>query len=211
MLSNIQHWTDFYSKPATPLFPSQFAVFVHSWLMGKKQKVVEIGCGNGRDSQFFHSNGHEIVATDQVICENLQAYASQQAGFSVAEGDVVQCVESILEKGEEALIYSRFFQHAIPSETEDSLLENLSNLLGTGSMMFFEFRLSSDENRPKVFGVEHYRRFQSSEQFAEKLQKHGFSCEYQVEGEGYARYGDEDPYVGRFVAIKEPTKKFRVV
>lgn len=49
----------------------------------------------------------------------------------------------------------------------------------------------------------HYRRFQSADHFRAKLHEAGFDCRYFVEGIGYATFGTEDPWVGRFVVAKK--------
>src|SRR6187402_2050055 len=53
------YWDEYYAARATtrrPL-PSQFATFVAGEL-DRPHRVIELGCGNGRDSIFFSSFGH---------------------------------------------------------------------------------------------------------------------------------------------------------
>ena len=49
----IQHWGEYYKKDNAPSFPSPFTEYVANKL-STEQNILEIGCGNGRDSKFFH-------------------------------------------------------------------------------------------------------------------------------------------------------------
>ena len=53
--ANIKHWNKFYSKKKQPIKPSNFAKFLYKKFLikGKGKKLIDIGCGNGRDSFFF--------------------------------------------------------------------------------------------------------------------------------------------------------------
>ena len=59
------YWDEYYAARATtrrPL-PSQFATFVAGELE-RPHRVIELGCGNGRDSIFFASYGHQVTGVD---------------------------------------------------------------------------------------------------------------------------------------------------
>ncbi len=212
MLSNIEHWSEFYNDTHGPVYPSQFSIFVHSWLKGLSANILEIGCGNGRDTIFFHQKGHNIIATDQVVSNSLLSYKQGNENIETYEGDISNVVKT-LDKTfflQKSVVYSRFFQHAIPQNIEEKLLENLSNLVSEETILFFEFRLNKDEKKQKEFGCDHYRRFQKSSDFVKLLEKNRFECIYKCKGTGYARYGEEDPYVGRFV-VKKSNRKLKIV
>ena len=54
--------------------PSKFALMCNEdFVKHKDQKVLELGCGQGRDSLFFASKGLEVYAIDssKVTMENL--------------------------------------------------------------------------------------------------------------------------------------------
>ena len=94
-------------------------------------------------------------------------------------------------------IYARFFFHAISEEEEDLVLGALTQSLRAGARCYFEFRTEKDAGGDKRFGS-HYRRFIDIDRFVEKATRGGsFECLYQVEGQGMAKYLEEDPYVGR--------------
>lgn len=203
MLANKEYWQSVYSTAKVPTFPSQFSVFVQSWLSSNDANIIEVGCGNGRDSRFFHQMGHSVTVSDQVICEELQRFAMARHNVAAVETSIVDAVESlqkVVDFTKPVILYSRFFQHAISESDQQCMLESLSKVLHKDSMMFFEFRLDGDADSPKEFGTTHFRRFQSADEFKASLAESGFECLYSCEGTGYARYKSEDPHVGRFVA-----------
>ncbi len=214
MLANIDYWRSVYSDSKVPTFPSQFSVFVQSWLGSSDARIIEFGCGNGRDSRFFHQMGHSVTVSDQVICEELQHFAMARHNFAAVETSIVDAVESlrhVIDLSEPVVLYSRFFQHAISESDQLVMLNSLSGVLHKESLLFFEFRLDGDAETPKEFGTAHYRRFQSAEEFRNTLAQTGFECVYSCEGNGYARYKSEDPHVGRFVAKPNANAHLRLV
>ena len=214
MLANVDYWQSVYASATVPTHPSQFAVFVQSWLCSTNATIIEVGCGNGRDSRFFHDIGHDVVVTDQVICDDLRAFESANSRFSAVEASIEDAANALKDKVDFAkpvVLYSRFFQHAISEEVQQSQLESFAKVLHKDSILFFEFRLDGDKDMPKEFGTTHYRRFQSSDEFIAILKENKFSCDYSVEGQGYARYKSEDPQVGRFVAGLQNKDHLRLV
>lgn len=214
MKSNLQYWQGIYNSSEVPTFPSQFAVFVQSWLGSERCNILEVGCGNGRDSIFLSNAGHNVVVTDQCIGSDLKSISEGKSNLSYIEDDVLTAVVELkehLDQSKKTVVYSRFFQHAINETVEAEMLTALSENLNEDARLFFEFRLLEDKDQFKVFGTDHYRRFQSDEEFIQRLKKSGFNCEYQCKGQGFARYGEEDPVVGRFVATPSIKSKLRIV
>ncbi len=117
MLTNLQHWQSFYQASETPTFPSQFSVFVQSWLVESTETIIEVGCGNGRDAIFLSRAGHHMLVSDQVVGVGLRELANASSSFDYVEGDVVAAVGSMgefVDLSKPVIVYSRFFQHAIP-------------------------------------------------------------------------------------------------
>ena len=59
----LDYWEGTYRRSSGVLYPSQFAVFVVGQSMGI-DTIVDIGCGNGRDSSFFSRSGFTVVGVD---------------------------------------------------------------------------------------------------------------------------------------------------
>ena len=214
MKANIDYWRDIYVNRKVPVFPSQFAMFVQSWLTETNYNLLEFGCGNGRDSMFFQNMGHNVIATDQCIGEELKQLALESQNMVCVESDVVDISSSIADhfnNDNKNVIYSRFFQHAIDSESEKIMLESLYKNTPQNTTLFFEFRLYEDIHTDKVYGSDHYRRFQTDDDFVELLENCGFTCDYRCKGQGYATFAAEDPVVGRFVASPNERVKLRTV
>lgn len=194
------YWQEFYESGRAPSFSSQFAVFVQSWMQGQRARIYEFGAGNGRDARFFHDLGHIVYASDQVASAELTELA-EKPRFYLIEGDVADTstIERVgADDVQQTVVYSRFFQHAIPEDVEDKMIANLRASLPPGALCFFEFRIDKDAELPKTFDG-HYRRYQSAERFTERVLDAGLVLRYSVTGQGYANYRSEDPIVGRFV------------
>lgn len=60
---NIKYWNNFYSNNGAVLYQSQFAAHILNEFSSTK-KIIDIGCGNGRDSLFFASHGLNVLGID---------------------------------------------------------------------------------------------------------------------------------------------------
>ena len=61
---NKNYWDRYYSKTNGIETPSTFASYV-SDLIKKGESILELGCGNGRDSFYFAKKGFHVFAIDQ--------------------------------------------------------------------------------------------------------------------------------------------------
>ena len=68
LYQNINHyWNAYYKskkKKLTSLKPSSFAVLFKKKYLNRSANLLEIGCGNGRDTFFFNNKVNSIVALD---------------------------------------------------------------------------------------------------------------------------------------------------
>jgi 2-polyprenyl-3-methyl-5-hydroxy-6-metoxy-1,4-benzoquinol methylase len=63
MITKNDYWDLFYNNNK-PLLPSQFATFIANEYLGIKSTVIDVGCGNGRDSLFFMNLGFKVIGID---------------------------------------------------------------------------------------------------------------------------------------------------
>lgn len=202
-----RYWKRFYGDRHT-MMPSAFATSVAVEWHGP-HKVLEIGCGNGRDALFFASLGHHVLGLDaaSTAVEQCRSVARERGigeiAFEEADVSVPSTLERCLKRlggsgGDRPLVvYARFFFHAVNGEVEDSVLAALAENSPAGTRCYFEFRTDKDEPMPKRFGS-HYRRYISLDRFVDKAVRSGrFECVFRAEGQGLAKYEDEDPFVGR--------------
>lgn len=202
-----EYWSRFYAGHHT-LTPTPFARCVARELSVPTQ-VVDIGCGNGRDSIFFAGLGHRVLGLDAAgtaIAGNrevarqrgVECVAFEEMDLGVRGGLDGVLTRLLTSVGAEPLaIYGRFLLHAITEDEEDAVLAALAACLRAGDRCFFEFRTDRDAALRKRFRG-HYRRFVNVDRFLERVRSAGsFRCLYCVEGQGMAKYGSEDPFVAR--------------
>jgi cyclopropane fatty-acyl-phospholipid synthase-like methyltransferase len=195
-------------------FPSQFALSIMPDLSGS-EKVLEIGCGNGRDALYFASHGLSVLGVDYSI-KSMEHCQKRSAGMQSANFEVLNLydeiqLEDFCNKYADTfdVIYSRFFLHAINMSGERSFIELAKRVLKSGGKIYAEFRTDHDERMKKgdVLGETersdgHYRRFINCQELVKRISAAGLYLEYLVEGAGMARYRQEDPVVGRLISLK---------
>ncbi len=205
------HWDEFYAGRKTgkhaPRYPSQFAAFAVNELVGI-DTLIEFGCGNGRDSEFFGSFGIDVLAMD---ASAAAIEACQQDGAcphieyrQVNVSDAQPHVAEFLKARNRQLpvaVYARFFLHAITPEEQSEFFGMLSAVLPRDSIVLFEYRTVGDESDRKEFGS-HYRRFLAHSDLLDSLASYGFAIDYEIENRGLAKYRNEDAMVGRCIARK---------
>lgn len=211
--SNSAYWNEFYGKHTAPLVPSQFAAFV----MGQFSQlgfVIDIGCGNGRDTAFFLNFKVPVLAIDrsQVALDEL-LHKHFDARFGAICGDITDDVLpakvenwlSCLGPNVPGIVYARFFLHAIDDEQEEAFLRLISDLARKRDIVLcLEFRTIEDARRTKVTGV-HFRRYVDPAAFISRAQGFGLHTTYFIEGCGYAVFGSDDAHVARiFLSSRVP-------
>jgi len=203
----INYWDEYYIKDNIPSFPSPFAKYVGNKL-GTKQTILEIGCGNGRDSKFFASLGHQVTGLDRSskaieLCKKLYSCESLEFFF----GTITDIAK--INKKKFDLIYSRFVFHAMSLSEEIETLKTSYQLLNKDGQFFIECRSINDplshkgeilSRTERVDG--HYRRFIILEDFKQRLVQVGFTIIKTIESNGLAKFGKDDPVVIRIHAIK---------
>lgn len=59
-----EYWNSYYRKNVSKkVKPSDFAINIEKRIPCKSH-IMELGCGNGRDSLYFLSHGHDVIAVD---------------------------------------------------------------------------------------------------------------------------------------------------
>ena len=204
----IHHWDEYYKKDNAPSFPSPFAEYVANKL-NTQQNILEIGCGNGRDSKFFSSKGHHVTGLDRSgeaieLCKNLY---SNDEPIEFFYGTITDIAKTNKKKYD--LIYSRFVIHAMSLNEELEMLKISYRLLNEDGQFFIECRSTNDplsqkgeilSRTERVFG--HYRRFIILDEFIQRLVQIGFVVVEAIENIGLAKFRQEDAMIIRVKAIK---------
>lgn len=168
---NNKYWTKFYTKAFTEE-PSSFAKFV---LPHVKGSMVDLGCGNYRDTNYFLFNGVDVEGIDEVHGDRVEDY--------------------ILENKSPKNVYARFFWHAIERDTQLDILRWVSDYI------FIEARTTDDEHTPKIFNT-HARNFVDVATLVQDLKENGFQIIRLEEGKGFSKFKGEDPFLVRVIAKK---------
>ena len=213
---NVPYWNRFYlgaaAQDAEISRPSLFASTVAQDLP-TSARLLDVGCGNGRDAAFFASLGHHVTAIDyseQAIAAfegDREGAASSVSAERLNLYDVPKVHAFQLEhRGEFDAVYARFLLHAISEVAELTLLDLAAATLRAGGHLHLEFKVG--EAGGTVVGRDighdeymagHYRRLVSSDAVKENARAAGFSVAHLSLGTGLAPHGPEDPTVCRMV------------
>ena len=203
-----EYWNKYYEGLAGEVTkPSDFCVEIEKKL-NPSSHIMELGCGNGRDSMYFLAKGHRLTAidgSDEAIDMLVKKIGSNEKALFVCD-DFVKC--HALYQMQYDCVYSRFTLHAITDDQEDELLTNVKEALSSGGILCIEARTIHDElfGRGTKVGHnayeynDHFRRFIDVDEFRDKLKDMGFDVEYIEEAQGFSKTADSDPVLMRVIA-----------
>lgn len=207
-----EYWNEYYKTHSNPGDESTFANFVLSRLE-KGKTLIELGCGNGRDSIYFSKNGMNIIAVDQVKDEidYLNGKYKNENLIFVCDDftNLIQSENDLIRNSNFDYVYSRFTFHSINEKKEDRTIQWIEDNLKKDGLFFLEARSLNDPmfRRGKALSdsenfTTHYRRYMDLEKFTDKLESGNFRIEYSIEDNNLAVYKDDNPYVIRIIARK---------
>lgn len=204
MEGSLSYWDKFYSGRQFLSIPSQFATFVLSENFDESLVVIDMGCGNLRDTCFFAQHIRSVVAVDSSLealsQRNVESYSNiVPVHASIESETLAETLTTHLQnlKTEKLLIFSRFFLHALTDSQQDAHLALCAKLLTRFQGSFAaEYRTKRDEQNVKVT-PDHYRRYINPLELCSHAASYGLKCYYHVEGFGFAKYKADDAYVAR--------------
>ncbi len=205
-------WNDFYRSRRLdiPTEPSEFASWAQDrWASAEHppEQVVDLGCGNGRDSVFFAEHGLRVVGADFSVVGLRQARAhAKQADVSaqLLEWNLNSLRETLTRAALLAhdpgprVVYARLLLDALPDHARPQFWAAVRMLLAGGGQCFLEFRTEKDRRTRKKFG-RHFRRFLDPDLVLTEAAGVGAEVVERLEGRGLAVLDHEDPYVCRLV------------
>lgn len=202
------YWSNFYAARKAVSSPTPFAMHCIQFFT-PGQRILEIGCGNGRDASYFSDNGFPIVALDKsaaAISDCMKTIVNDNAVFICGEA------KDVLKKPGDNfdIVYCRFSLHAMTEKEENSALDSANALLNPGGLICIECRSINDPmaRKGEVLSPSeridgHYRRFIIREELESKLTTLGLTIIQMIESNGLAVFKDEDPVVIRVIAKKQ--------
>ena len=197
MCDKKNYWDIFYDKEIPPQHPSNFSKYILNYI-DDKNNLLDIGCGNGRDSLFFEENGFDVISIDKA--KSIDFLGDINKFHVVDVNDIDFKVD---------VYYARFFIHAIKENILDSFLENLYRLMPTKSVFVFETRSTKgmtelekkETNFKSTIGEKHFRMLYSKKYMKTKLMKY-FDIIHLVEENNVAIHKKDNPYVIRGIVKK---------
>ena len=205
-----RYWNQYYNENhKESMDPSSFAVTIADELEANKS-ILDLGCGNGRDSLFFLERGLYVTgidASDSVI-KALKTKTEKNENAIFCCDNFVKC--SALFQRRYDYIYSRFTLHAITEEQEDELLLNVFDALKPQGKFYIEARTVHDDlygkgkvvARNSFYYDGHFRRFLDSSVIEKKLIEIGFEIVILQESKGFSKTETSDPVLVRIIAKK---------
>lgn len=210
-----EYWKEYYTKNFMPAGPSSFAEFALEYLE-EGNSLIELGCGNGRDSIYFFKNNIDVIGVDQVKHE--VDYLNENYGddsllflsddFTNLSNAKIENKE-IIETKEIDYVYSRFTFHSINERKEDRALDWIEDTLNPGGLFLLEARSTKDPMYQQGRSLsetenftDHYRRYMDYDKILNKLKSKDFEIVFSIEDKDLAVYKDDNPYVIRIIAKK---------
>lgn len=212
-------WEDYYSKPASQNVysdqPSNFALLMADQ-SSRNSRILEFGCGNGRDTLYFCKQGFSVFAVDyaqSAIRSVGEAAASQRLSCRLGLLNVTNIPESVsfASQNRESLeiVYARFFVHGI----DDLALRNFAQIaemvLTQHGKVWLEFRIrpdgvdESDYLKSESFSNgNHFRRLRTVDETKSFFPSSTFAIHHSSSGRGLAVAGIEDPLICRLIFVR---------
>jgi len=187
----MNYWDKYY-KTFKESQPSKFAKSCLKYL-NPHSTIIDLGCGNGRDSSFFKSKGFSVLPVDK----------AKHINIPYIQEDFTKLNNIPIDN-----IYMRFSLHSITKVEENRVLRwAYRNLLD--GVLCIEVRSIKDRLYGKgvKVGVDeyiytHYRRFIRKEELEQSLKKIGFKILYSKERRNFAPYKRANPKILRIIAKK---------
>lgn len=206
------YWNDIYGGSIILCEPSPFAKSVISDILIRGGNVLDLGCGNGRDSLFFAKNGLKVTGIDasDITIKKLRDRYSESNAIFICD-DFVKC-KAVFRVMYDS-IYSRFTLHAISEKQETELLDNIKSSLKANGRFYIEARSVHDDLYGLGKQVEknafvynnHYRRFIDIAELLNKMKNMGYRIISSRESKGFSATKTQDPVLIRVIAEMEST------
>ena len=209
-----KYWNSFYINKINDK-PSTFAKYIKKKFLGKKKgKLIDLGCGDGRDTFYLSHSNFKTFGIDksQIIIKKNNELVKINRNKNLYFKSTSVVSPSILKLGKFEYIYSRFFLHTINEKVQKKLFSNiLTKITKKNSLCFFEFRAIKDKmynlglKQSKYERItNHYWRFIDVKKFV-KLDyiNNNFKILYLIERKNLSVYKKDNPVICRIVLKKK--------
>lgn len=206
------YWDSYYSNKKIKFEPSNFVKqIIKKKFINKESIVIELGCGDGRDTIFFSKKVKKIYAFDKsikIINKNKKLLSSNKnKNIFFGIGDIKNnIIFDKIKKINFSIVYARFFLHAISEKLENRLLNKLKLISPSNSHICLEFRTTKDKLMRKGKKIsryerltDHYRRFINVKEFIKKIEKNNFEIIEIKQGINLSKFGSDNPHICRLI------------
>jgi SAM-dependent methyltransferase len=143
-------------------------------LQGKSGKLLDLGCGKGADSIFFHSKGFDVTAVDFSKFAILKFNEQQQKDKVFITTLMRDFTEPfIFADGSFDVVYSRISLNYFTDEVTRNIFREIDRVLKSEGMLIFQTKSTKDKDYGMGKKIEE-NVFEKEEGYA----RHFFSLEY---------------------------------
>ena len=164
-----QYWSTYYQLHKVDP-PSSFADYVYNTYLSKKSdyciRLVDIGCGNFRDTKFFKARGCSVIGIDNAL--NIK---SDEITF--LNEDVVDALQTHKLPAIQDVVYMRFFLHSLPYDKGEQVINLSLEALKPGGLMCIEVRTNDVSNISLKSNTDHSRWLYTKERIQSVLKSFG--------------------------------------
>ncbi len=208
-----RYWDSYYMgkdvKSGSMVDPSLFAQSVLSKYMQAGKDLIELGCGNGRDSIYFAKHGLNVTGIDASNIAIKWLHDTVDLDNCTFICDDFVNAEAIYQIQYD-YCYSRFTLHAINEQQETQIFLKAYNMLKDKGYFFIEARSIHDGKYGLGKNVEknafiydgHYRRYIDMAELEQKLKSVGFTLVEKKESDRFAPKKGEHSVCIRVIAQK---------
>ena len=127
--------------------PSNFALMCYKeFVQHKVKRILELGCGQGRDSLFFASKGLDVTAIDssEVAIENLRIKAKEMnIGIKLKNSSALEGL-SYPDNYFDAVYSHMFYNMGFSDDELKFLFDESDRVLKTNGLLWFSVRNDKD-------------------------------------------------------------------
>lgn len=212
--SIVDHWNGYYEGQEKIPDPSSFALEISESIgVTARDRVLDYGCGNGRDTFFFARFSKTLgvdVSTAAIETCNIFRDDRDKSDRVHFKEISEQNIGDVIRDFNPTLFYARFVLHAMTAKQESQLLDTLAITLSPDCYLAIECRTIRDplflrgtkiSATERIFG--HYRRFIVPDELIESLRVRGFGVITKSESRGVSPLGDDDPALLRLLLCKQ--------
>ena len=189
-MDNKKFWESFYKENKVTMKHTNFASYVDLMMFGRKKiSILELGCGNGRDTKYFEKRKwvNSITGIDNALDFNMCLFGKRSSMKKVSIEEMFDSFKFY------DLIYSRFFLHVISKRNIKKVIKY------TPKFFAAEFRIKGDV--PVIY-KNHKRTKINPSWILKLLEKNNFKVITMKIGTGLSNYKNEDPLVCWVIAEK---------